>query len=367
MKFTYDPRYSIAYIRFAEKSAEVEAIRISDELIVDLAPNGTVYGIEFLNANEQLARGTGGACSWSTRLRARVRNCRWHFLRLNGGDGDREIDISGQMDGSAIQHRGCSPLLGFMALWIGGLATFYRESGAPTDRPSLFRSVLSSHSCKGVIQDGRRISEERPRLHAGGHPALGRHAQPRLPAGADHVPGDRARRHPHEVRCRRHAAGERPGHHHRPARLQAAHPALLRLQLQLHQRHHHRDVALRARLLQGPQEILLRGRRAARPGRHHRHGCLRNPHRPADPARGQGGAGQGVAAHHHRQHRDRHRHRAGRRGAEYGRGRLGSSLSSRSSSRSPSRSTCKAGGCWGCCRSCWARSPATSSRSRSAC
>jgi uncharacterized protein YuzE len=32
----------------------VETIRISDELVVDMAPDGTVYGIELLNANEQL-------------------------------------------------------------------------------------------------------------------------------------------------------------------------------------------------------------------------------------------------------------------------------------------------------------------------
>ncbi len=54
MRFTYDPRYNIAYIRFREKGAEVEAIQISDELIVDVAPDGTIYGIELLNANEQL-------------------------------------------------------------------------------------------------------------------------------------------------------------------------------------------------------------------------------------------------------------------------------------------------------------------------
>jgi uncharacterized protein YuzE len=61
MRFTYDPRYNIAYIRFQEKRTEVEAIRISDELVVDLAPDGTVYGIELLNANEQLRReDTGG-------------------------------------------------------------------------------------------------------------------------------------------------------------------------------------------------------------------------------------------------------------------------------------------------------------------
>lgn len=54
MRFTYDPRYNIAYIRFREKKVEVETIRISDEVFMDLAPDGTIYGIELLNANEQL-------------------------------------------------------------------------------------------------------------------------------------------------------------------------------------------------------------------------------------------------------------------------------------------------------------------------
>jgi len=56
MRFSYDPRYNIAYIRFQEKRTEVETIRISDELVVDMAPDGTIYGIELLNANEQLWR-----------------------------------------------------------------------------------------------------------------------------------------------------------------------------------------------------------------------------------------------------------------------------------------------------------------------
>ena len=60
MKFTYDPRYNIAYIRFQEKVAEVEAIRLSDELVVDIAPDGTIYGIEVLNANEQVGREDAG-------------------------------------------------------------------------------------------------------------------------------------------------------------------------------------------------------------------------------------------------------------------------------------------------------------------
>jgi uncharacterized protein YuzE len=56
MRLTYDPRYNIAYIRFQEKQTEVETVRISDELVVDMAPDGTSYGIELLNANEQLQR-----------------------------------------------------------------------------------------------------------------------------------------------------------------------------------------------------------------------------------------------------------------------------------------------------------------------
>jgi uncharacterized protein YuzE len=60
MKLSYDPRYNIAYIRLREKTGEVETIRVSDELNVDLAPDGTVYGIELLNANEQLRAGDDG-------------------------------------------------------------------------------------------------------------------------------------------------------------------------------------------------------------------------------------------------------------------------------------------------------------------
>jgi uncharacterized protein YuzE len=54
MMLTYDPEYNIAYIRFKEKQTEVDSIRISDEFIIDIASDGTVYGIELLNANEQL-------------------------------------------------------------------------------------------------------------------------------------------------------------------------------------------------------------------------------------------------------------------------------------------------------------------------
>ena len=60
MKLTYDPRYNVAYIRLKEETAEVETVHISEELNIDLAPDGTVYGIELLNAYEQLAPGDNG-------------------------------------------------------------------------------------------------------------------------------------------------------------------------------------------------------------------------------------------------------------------------------------------------------------------
>jgi uncharacterized protein YuzE len=61
MKITYDPRYNIAYIRLQEKTAQVETIRVSDELNVDLAPDGSVSGLELLNANVQHLAGSGEA------------------------------------------------------------------------------------------------------------------------------------------------------------------------------------------------------------------------------------------------------------------------------------------------------------------
>lgn len=54
MRLTYDPTCNIAYIRFRRKSAKVTTIEVSDELNVDIGPDGKVYGIELLNANEQL-------------------------------------------------------------------------------------------------------------------------------------------------------------------------------------------------------------------------------------------------------------------------------------------------------------------------
>ena len=61
MHLSYDPRHNIAYIRLRDPAgSEVETIRVSDEVNIDLAPDGSVYGIELLNANAQLNGADGG-------------------------------------------------------------------------------------------------------------------------------------------------------------------------------------------------------------------------------------------------------------------------------------------------------------------
>lgn len=53
MKLTYDPRYNIAYLRLHEMKTEVETIEVGNEVNIDIAPDGTIYGIELLNANNR--------------------------------------------------------------------------------------------------------------------------------------------------------------------------------------------------------------------------------------------------------------------------------------------------------------------------
>lgn len=68
MRLTYDSKYNIAYLKFQEKSAEVQTLKISDELNIDLTSDGTIYGIELLNANEQIHREDEGSFCSSTKI-----------------------------------------------------------------------------------------------------------------------------------------------------------------------------------------------------------------------------------------------------------------------------------------------------------
>lgn len=54
MQITYDRTVNIAYIRLKNKTQKVQTVVVSDQLNVDMTPDGTVYGIELLNANAQL-------------------------------------------------------------------------------------------------------------------------------------------------------------------------------------------------------------------------------------------------------------------------------------------------------------------------
>ena len=60
MKITYDPKFNIAYVAMKSKPVEVNSIKLSDDLVVDMAPDGTIYGFELLNANEQLKKSDNG-------------------------------------------------------------------------------------------------------------------------------------------------------------------------------------------------------------------------------------------------------------------------------------------------------------------
>lgn len=54
MEISYDKKYNIAYIKIQEKTSKVETLTLSDEVNIDVSPEGKIYGIELLNANEQL-------------------------------------------------------------------------------------------------------------------------------------------------------------------------------------------------------------------------------------------------------------------------------------------------------------------------
>ncbi len=54
MKISFDPRYNIAYIYFKNTVAQVTTISVGNGINIDLLEDGSVYGIELMNAREQL-------------------------------------------------------------------------------------------------------------------------------------------------------------------------------------------------------------------------------------------------------------------------------------------------------------------------
>ncbi len=54
MELTFDSKFNIAYLKLKDKTDNVQTLHLSEEMNIDISTDGTVYGIEFLNANEQL-------------------------------------------------------------------------------------------------------------------------------------------------------------------------------------------------------------------------------------------------------------------------------------------------------------------------
>ena len=57
MKVTYNFNNNTGYIALREKNGSVQTVQICKDVNIDIAEDGTVFGIELLNANEQLADG----------------------------------------------------------------------------------------------------------------------------------------------------------------------------------------------------------------------------------------------------------------------------------------------------------------------
>ena len=54
MKISYNPKRNIAYIQLQKTETTVESHYLSDDVVVDIAVDGRIFGIELLNANKQL-------------------------------------------------------------------------------------------------------------------------------------------------------------------------------------------------------------------------------------------------------------------------------------------------------------------------
>lgn len=56
MKISYDPRVDAAYIRLKEGKFEVTTHRLTEEIAINYAPDGSVVGIEILDASKYLLK-----------------------------------------------------------------------------------------------------------------------------------------------------------------------------------------------------------------------------------------------------------------------------------------------------------------------
>ena len=56
MKITYDPQVNAAYIRLKTGHFEVTTHRLTEDVAVNFAPDGSVAGIEVLDASKYLVK-----------------------------------------------------------------------------------------------------------------------------------------------------------------------------------------------------------------------------------------------------------------------------------------------------------------------
>jgi len=56
MKISYDPQVDAAYIRFKRGRFQVTTHRLTEDVAVNYAPDGSVVGIEVLEASRYLVR-----------------------------------------------------------------------------------------------------------------------------------------------------------------------------------------------------------------------------------------------------------------------------------------------------------------------
>ena len=56
MKISYDPKVDAAYIRLKEGKFEVTTQRLTEDIAVNYAPDGSVIGIEILDASKYLLK-----------------------------------------------------------------------------------------------------------------------------------------------------------------------------------------------------------------------------------------------------------------------------------------------------------------------
>lgn len=56
MKISYDPQVDAAYIRLREGKFEVTTHRLTEEIAINYAPDGSIVGIEILDASKYLVK-----------------------------------------------------------------------------------------------------------------------------------------------------------------------------------------------------------------------------------------------------------------------------------------------------------------------